>query len=267
MISQALALLYITMDDWRKVHKQKKLADWFEKSHGKGENGEHIQFFIGAAKGRLPCWSPNSNPIESWHHTLGDIPGLISRASFTNMLEVNIPAICKDASINLHARGWLLQPTFVPLEMAEVALKRATEGPPIFMHNPDKSVYKIVSRRYMEKHPDEGMSMELLKRYTKSLAGKFPEGVSKTDAQEIATSINTIRLDPRCKGPCNPGWRCDCKSFITKGLCSCVLCLSYQQGTFDLTTLLKKCARLRRAALRTEPARVVACWWQRVSMC
>ena len=108
-----------------------------------------MQFFIGAAKGRCPQWRPNANPIESWHNTLSTIPGVIMRASFTNMLEVNIPAICKDASVNLAATGWQLQPTCIPYEMAEAAVKRAKKGP-LPMHNSDKTIWKVMSRRYWD---------------------------------------------------------------------------------------------------------------------
>jgi hypothetical protein len=198
-----------------------------------------MQFFIGAAKGRCPQWRPNANPIESWHNTLNTIPGVIMRASFTNMLEVNIPAICKDASVNLAATGWLLQPTCIPYEMAEAAMKRAKKGP-LPMHNADKTVWKVVSRSYWEKHPKAVMDTEFLKRYTASLRGSFPAGVSKKEAQEIATSVHTIVRDPRCKGPCNPGWRCNCKKFVELSTCSCCLSIAENDGSINVSALLEK---------------------------
>ena len=224
------------MDDWRRVQKQPKMADWFEKSHGEEER---MQFFIGAAKGYLPCWSPSAQAIESWHRMLADLPGLIMRASFTNMLEVNIPAICRDASINLATTGWLLMPDFVPYEMAVAPVDRCDNGPSL-MHSADKQVYKIISRKYWSKYPKVEMSKELLLLHENSKRGIFPAGVTKERAQEIATCIHTLVVDPRCKGPTNPGWRCDCKKFVHIGLCSCVLCVAELQGTMDVKGLLKK---------------------------
>ena len=100
LVWQACGLLSITTHDWGTKHQQPRMARWFEMSYG---TSTHVQWFIGAAGGRLPNWDPNANPIESWHNTLGDITGVIERASFTTMLEVNIPAICKDASLHLTA--------------------------------------------------------------------------------------------------------------------------------------------------------------------
>jgi hypothetical protein len=111
LLRQALALLSVVVDDWTKKHKQEKLATWFDQGHNTRQG---IRFFIGAGKGRLPNWSPSANPIESWHKTLADIPEVIQRASFTTFLENNVPAICKNPSVQLAATGWLFQPSFIP---------------------------------------------------------------------------------------------------------------------------------------------------------
>ena len=99
------------MDNWTRVHKQGKLAQWFARAHN---SDAKLQFFIGAAGSKLPIWNPNANPIESWHNQIPLIPGVVLRASFTTMLEATIPAICRDASLSLAAKGWLFQPSSIP---------------------------------------------------------------------------------------------------------------------------------------------------------
>ena len=231
----------ITMGDWKTVQKQPKIASWFEKSHG---TDERLQFFIGAGKAVLPNWDTNANPIESFHNTLGDIPGVISRAAFTTALEVNVPLIFKDASVNLCATGWRFQPPFVPYEMALTALERLDKGNP-YMHSPDKMSFKVLSRRYWAEHPEVNMDTDLLVRHARTLNGIFPEGITKKDAQELATCIHTVAVDPQCKGGGNPppGFRCDCKKFVHIGLCSCSLMVAQAQGAVDLRPLVKRCAR------------------------
>ena len=149
----------------------------------------------------LPNWTPNANPIESWHNQLGSLVGVIERASFTNLLEVNVPAICKDASLNLAMRGWTFQPTYAPYDMLVVARDRLRRSCPL-MSNSDKTVFKVMSRRYWAKHPEaEGEIMRpLWRKYKASLEGDFPEGVTKAEAQSIATCMHTVVVDERYKG-------------------------------------------------------------------
>ena len=143
--------------------------------------------------------------------------------------------------MNLAATGWQLQPTCIPYEMAEAAVKRAKKGP-LPMHNSDKTIWKVMSRRHWEKHPEAVMDTEFLKRYTASLRGSFPAACSKAEAQEVATSVHTIVRDMRCKGPCNPGWRCNCKKFVELSTCSCCLSIAQRRGPSWLGQLLKPLA-------------------------
>ena len=250
----------ITVEDWRSKHDQAKLAAWFRKSH---DSDTHIQFFIGSAKGALPNWSPNANPIEAWHRTLGDLPSLIMRASFTNMLEVNLPAICKDASLMLAHTSWLTQPSFIPLGMLETAQARLGD---CLLHSEDMCRFEIMSRAYKEKHKVEKgrMNDEMRKKYRLSLKGKFPERVTKEEAQDICGYCHVIVEDVRYKGPSNTGWRCDCKGFVQFSICSHVLLVAHFCGQIDIKKLLAPCAAAPSShqaleALRLIPAPPCTC--------
>ena len=84
------------------------------------------------------------------------------------------------------------------------------------------------------------MTHKLLRAYHKSLKGVFRDGIGKSEAQDLATCIHTVRLDPRFKGPSNPGYRCDCKRFVHIGLCSCVLMVAHFGELVDLNRLVKR---------------------------
>ena len=213
------SLLAITISDWIQVHKQPEFALMFARSHN---TCARLQSFIGAAEGELPLWHPNANAIESWHNSLPNLLGLVMRTSFGRMLEKTIPAICRDASLMLAANGWPIQPAFIPLGMAEVALSRLEEGPPL-LANKDRSEFKVLSRSYTRKYPVATLTRRRQKAYNRSLKGKFGEGISKEEVQDVAMSVHTIERDLRYKGPSNPGYRCNCKRFVHIGLCSCVL--------------------------------------------
>ena len=237
VIRQIAALLSVTMANWRGVLKQPRMADWFERGHN---TEAKLQFFIGAADAKLPLWNPNANPIESWHNQLQHLPGVVARAAFTTALEVTIPAICKDASLSLAAKGWLFQPGCIPHEMAKVAIHRLLKGPGMAFTE-DRSVFHVISRKFAAKfpgHPEP--TPRLLKAYQKSLNGVFKDGVVKEEAQDVATSMHTVRRDPRFKGASNLGYRCDCKRFVHIGLCSCVLMVAHFGRLVDLHALVKR---------------------------
>ena len=236
LLRQALALLSVVVDDWTKKHKQEKLATWFNQGHNTRQG---IRFFIGAGKGRLPNWSPSANPIESWHKTLADIPEVIQRASFTTFLENNVPAICKNASVQLATTGWLFQPSFIPYEMAAVALERLDKDCPL-MASADKQTYIIMSRSYWATHPKTRLTVPLMKEYRDSLKGILAPRIKKEAACELCTSQHTIRRDMRYKGKTNTGWRCDCKGFVQSGPCSCVLMVQHLGSGMNLRVLLSK---------------------------
>ena len=141
------------------------MAAWFLKCHN---SNELIQFFIGAAKGRMPLWDPNANPIKSWHKTMEFLPELVMRASFTTFLEVNLPEIAFDASVQLATKNWEFQPAFIPYEMAVVALERLNKGCPVTEMRQENGpmYYKVMSRRYWAKHPKmKEMTQEFITEY------------------------------------------------------------------------------------------------------
>jgi hypothetical protein len=191
---QASALLGITMHDWSRVQKQPTCAKWFEEQYGTKTG---IMWFVGAAKGELPNWDPNANPIEAWHKLLQFIPAVIARASFTNMLEVNIHEIGRDAALNLTAISWLFQPNYIPPEMLLAAVAR-TKNAKAFWASPDRSVYLILSRHFLAKYPRAELNEETVSTYRRCLKGVFPAGWSKEDAQELAgnTQVHCRTCEP-----------------------------------------------------------------------
>jgi hypothetical protein len=234
---QVRALLSITVDDWTEQHGQGRVAEWFARAHS---TDARLQFFIGAGGGELPLWNPNANAIEAWHRLGAGLRGMRMRATLTGTIEDTVRIICKDASLLRIAKGWPLQPTFIPKLMAEVALDRFDNGPqPV--NNADHSAFKILSRRFVRKNPEvTAITRPLLQAYNRSLNGKFKRDTTKEEAQDVATSMHTIRRDLRYKGPTNMGYRCDCKRFVHIGLCSCVLLVEQHGRGLDLASYIAK---------------------------
>jgi hypothetical protein len=157
------------------------------------------------------------------------------------MLEATIPAICRDASLSLAAKGWLFQPSSIPQAMALVAISRLEKGPDL-LHNPDRTVFKVLARKFSAKYPgNTDITRELLKAFNKSLEGVFRDEISKEEAQDLATCMHTVQKDTRFKGPCNPGYRCDCKRFVYIGLCSCVLMVAQFVEKINLYIVVDRC--------------------------
>ena len=159
------------------------------------------------------------------------------RASFTTMLEVNIPAICREASVQLAAQSWALQPSCIPYDMAVVAVQRLEHQ---VRRTKDRQTYCMLSRSYRGKYKEAEITKELKKQFTDSLDGNFPIGISKVAAQDLASCMHTIVRDLRYKGPSNAGWRCDCKRFVHIGLCSCCLVVMHIEEQTDLNNLIAK---------------------------
>jgi hypothetical protein len=225
------------LTNWSTQQRQRKFAAFFGRAH---DTDATLQFFIGCADGEIPLWNPNANAIESWHRQLAHLFGVILRASLANCLEATIPAICRDASRQLAATGWLLHPECPPEEMAQVARRRLKRGPPMLC-SPDRSVWRVMSRHYSEKHPEATELTPAMQRaYVRSLKGYFADNITKEEAQDVATCMHTVRLDMRYKGGSNPGYRCDCKKFVHIGLCSCVCMVASEVGKLDLDRFCAK---------------------------
>ena len=89
-----------------------------------------------------------------------------------------MPAICKNASVQLAATGWLFQPSFIPYEMAAVALERLDKDCPL-MASADKQTYIVMSRSYWASHPKTKLTVPLMKEYRDSLKGKLAPRIKR----------------------------------------------------------------------------------------
>ena len=160
---------------------------------------------------------------------------------------VSLPGLVRNASLRNFTRDWLLQPTFIPADMLQVALERIEKGIKKICFSPclQLSVMFVLARHFTEKYPRRHIDTQLIQRYVSSLKGDFSTCKGKEEAQDLAGMMHVVRRDERYKGASNPGFRCDCKTFMHICLCSCVLVAAHYSEELDLHALASPLREVR----------------------
>ena len=188
----------------------------------------------------VPSFDSNANNIEAFHSRIPNVEGVRMRASLERVLMASLPSLVQKTSLELFTRQWVWQPSYIPQGLLQVAVQRISNNrlkKICFSPDEDQRVMFILSRHYCEKYPDTIINTPLIQKYVASLQGDFSSCSSKAEAQELAGMMHVVRKDDRYKGATNPGFRCECKTFMHISLCTCILVAAQYTGEMDLEAL------------------------------
>ena len=216
---------------------QSGLADWFDSEYM--TKPWHAWYLTSSAS--VPSFDSNANNIEAFHSRIPNVEGVRMRSSLERVLMASLPSLVQKTSLELFTRQWVWQPSYIPQGLLEVAVQRISNNRlKKICFSPDEEdqrVMFILSRHYCEKYPDSNISTALIQKYVASVQGDFSSCSSKAEAQELAGMMHVVRKDSRYKGATNPGFRCDCKTFMHISLCTCILVAAQYTGWIDLEAL------------------------------
>lgn len=224
---------------------QRGVTNWFGKEYV--TTPWHTWYVTAGAA--VPTFDSNANNIESFHTTIPRIDGIRLRGSIERVLMVSLPALVRNSSLRCFTSEWLLQPAFVPEDMLTRAVQRIEKGIKKICFSPclQSSVMFVLARHYTEKYPRCNIDTKLIQQYVASLKGNFGACKTKEEAQDLAGMMHVVHRDERYKGASNPGFRCDCKTFMHICLCPCVLIAAHYSEELDLHAMASPLRQVRPA--------------------